>query len=86
MDQHIDEDHPVLQLKDSKLQVYFFRMEKTLHTCHPTALHAEDTPSGTRTVARLARTCKAFNKPAKDVLWNELDSFLPLIGLFPHTL
>ena len=43
----------------------------------------QDTPSGSRTVARLARTCKAFNEPAKDVLWNELDSFLPLIGLFP---
>ena len=43
----------------------------------------QDTPSGSRTVARLARTCKAFNEPAVDVLWNELDSFLPLIGLFP---
>ena len=42
-----------------------------------------DTPNGSRTVARLARTCKAFNEPAMDVLWNELDSFLPLIGLFP---
>ena len=43
----------------------------------------KDTQSGSRTVARLARTCKAFNEPAMDVLWNELDSFLPLIGLFP---
>ena len=43
----------------------------------------QDTPSGSRTVARLGRTCKAFNEPAMDVLWNELDSFLPLIGLFP---
>lgn len=43
----------------------------------------QDTPNGSRTVARLARTCKAFNEPAMDVLWNELDSFLPLIGLFP---
>ena len=43
----------------------------------------KDTPSGSRTVARLARTCKSFNEPAMDVLWNELDSFLPLIGLFP---
>ena len=43
----------------------------------------QDTPNGSRTVARLARTCKAFNGPAMDVLWNELDSFLPLIGLFP---
>ena len=41
VDRHIDEDHPVLQPKDSKLQVYFFRMEKTLRTCHPAALHAE---------------------------------------------
>ena len=43
----------------------------------------QDTPNGSRTVARLARTCKAFNEPAVNVLWNELDSFLPLIGLFP---
>lgn len=43
----------------------------------------QDTPSGSRTVSRLARTCKAFNEPAMDVLWSELDSFLPLIGLFP---
>lgn len=43
----------------------------------------QDTPNGDRTVARLARTCKAFNEPAVDVLWKELDSLLPLIGLFP---
>ena len=43
----------------------------------------QDTQNGSRTVARLARTCKAFNEPAMDVLWSELDSFLPLIGLFP---
>jgi hypothetical protein len=43
----------------------------------------QDTPNGSRTVARLARTCKAFNGPSMDVLWSELDSFLPLIGLFP---
>jgi len=42
-----------------------------------------DTPSGSRTVARLGRTCKAFNEPAMDVLWDELDSFLPLVALFP---
>lgn len=43
----------------------------------------KDTPNGSRTVARLARTCKAFQEPATKVLWSELDSFLPLIGLFP---
>ena len=43
----------------------------------------QETPNGSRTVARLARTCKGFSDPAMDVLWNELDSFLPLIGLFP---
>jgi hypothetical protein len=43
----------------------------------------QDTPNGGRTVARLARTCKAFSGPAMDVLWNELCSFLPLIALFP---
>jgi hypothetical protein len=43
----------------------------------------QGTPNGSKTVARLARTCRAFNEPAMDVLWSELDSFLPLIGLFP---
>jgi hypothetical protein len=40
-DRYVDEDYLPLQIKDAKLQVYFFRMEKTLHTCHPAALHAE---------------------------------------------
>lgn len=45
-----------------------------------------DTPNGGRSIARLARTCKAFNEPAVNVLWNELDSLLPLIGLFPSSI
>lgn len=40
-DQHIDQDHLPLQVKDAKLQVHFFRMEKTLRTCHPAAVYAE---------------------------------------------
>lgn len=46
-----------------------------------------DAPGGRRTVSRLARTCKSFCEPALNVLWRELDSLVPVIGLFPsHTL
>ena len=41
VDWHVEEDQLPLQPKDPKLQVYFFRMEKALRTCHPAALHAE---------------------------------------------
>ncbi|PFH54839.1 hypothetical protein AMATHDRAFT_134138 [Amanita thiersii Skay4041] len=40
-------------------------------------------PSGRRSLSRLARTCRAFCEPALDVLWRELDSLTPLVGLFP---
>ncbi|GJE99663.1 hypothetical protein PsYK624_159340 [Phanerochaete sordida] len=43
-------------------------------------------PGGKRSLARLARTCKAFKEPALDVLWRDLDSFVPLVTLFPNTL
>ena len=69
MDRHVDEDRLPMQTKDPKLQVYFFRMEKALRTCHPAALHAKavsltqditanhtDSASSIRTVAEtLAR-------------------------------
>lgn len=42
-----------------------------------------DLPGGKRSVSRLARTCKAFCEPALNVLWRELDSLVPIIGLFP---
>ncbi|KAH9944179.1 uncharacterized protein BXZ73DRAFT_96672 [Epithele typhae] len=45
-----------------------------------------DTPGGRRTVARLARTCKAFKEPALNLLWRDLDSLAPLLGLFPSTI
>ena len=45
-----------------------------------------DTPNGRRSVARLARTCKALSEPALDLLWKELDSMIPLLGLFPSQL
>ncbi|KAI0361366.1 hypothetical protein OH77DRAFT_1417609 [Trametes cingulata] len=45
-----------------------------------------DTPGGRRSVSRLARTCKAFKEPALSVLWRDLDSLTPLLGLFPSTL
>ncbi|KAJ7193361.1 hypothetical protein GGX14DRAFT_589290 [Mycena pura] len=42
-----------------------------------------DSPNGRRGLSRLARTCRAWLEPALDVLWRELDSLAPLIGLFP---
>ncbi|KIY69134.1 hypothetical protein CYLTODRAFT_350093 [Cylindrobasidium torrendii FP15055 ss-10] len=42
-----------------------------------------ETSHGKRTLARLARTCKALKEPCLDVLWREMDSIVPLVGLFP---
>ncbi|TFK77287.1 hypothetical protein BDN72DRAFT_37304 [Pluteus cervinus] len=43
-----------------------------------------DTPNGKRALSRLARTCRAVAEPALNVLWRELDSLVPIIGLFPN--
>jgi hypothetical protein len=45
-----------------------------------------DSPNGKRSLSRLARTCKAMCEPALNMLWKELDSLVPLIGLFPSHL
>lgn len=45
-----------------------------------------ESPSGRRSLSRLARTCKAVCEPALNVLWRELDSLLPLISLFPNNI
>jgi hypothetical protein len=45
-----------------------------------------DASNGKRTLSRFARTCKAFCGPALDILWRELDSFVPIIGLFPNNI
>lgn len=45
-----------------------------------------ESPNGRRSLSRLARTCKAFSEPALNVLWRELDSLVPIIGLFPAKL
>ncbi|KAK7468686.1 proteasome regulatory particle subunit [Stygiomarasmius scandens] len=45
-----------------------------------------ESPGGKRSLSRIARTCKAFKEPALDVLWRELDSLIPIIGLFPSSL
>ena len=45
-----------------------------------------DTPGGRRSLVRLARTCKAFRDPALDLLWRDLDSLTPLLGLFPSAI
>ncbi|KAI0639647.1 hypothetical protein C8Q77DRAFT_1214141 [Trametes polyzona] len=45
-----------------------------------------DMPQGRRSLSRLARTCKAFKEPALNLLWRDLDSLTPLLGLFPSTI
>lgn len=42
-----------------------------------------ESPSGRRSLSRLARTCKALCEPALAILWRELDSLIPILGLFP---
>ena len=42
-----------------------------------------DSPGGRRSLSRLSRTCKALSGLALNILWRELDSLIPLIGLFP---
>ncbi len=48
------------------------------------AIH--DSPGGKRSLSRLARTCRAISEPTLDVLWRDLDSIVPIIGLFPAQL
>ncbi|KAJ3556058.1 hypothetical protein NM688_g2234 [Phlebia brevispora] len=45
-----------------------------------------ESPGGKRSLCRLARTCKAFKEPALDLLWRDLDTFVPLLTLFPSGL
>jgi len=45
-----------------------------------------DTAGGRRSVSRIARTCKALSGPALNVLWKDLDSLIPLLGLMPNHL
>ena len=45
-----------------------------------------ESPGGRKVLARLARTCKAFKEPALDMLWRDLDSFVPLASAFPNAL
>ena len=42
-----------------------------------------ESPGGRRSLSRLARTCRAISEPALNILWRELDSIAPIIGLFP---
>ncbi|KAL4063175.1 hypothetical protein V8B97DRAFT_1916879 [Scleroderma yunnanense] len=43
-----------------------------------------DQAIGRRTLASLARTCRAFHKPAVAILWAKLDNLDPLIKLLPR--
>ncbi|KAG8214928.1 hypothetical protein J3R82DRAFT_10115 [Butyriboletus roseoflavus] len=46
----------------------------------------EDCTIGKRTLASVARTCRAFSAPALDLLWMRLDSLDPLIKVLPSRL
>lgn len=41
---------------------------------------------GNRTLLALALTCKSFSGPALDLLWQDLDNFLPLVECLPQGL
>ncbi|KAF8553691.1 hypothetical protein OG21DRAFT_1207014 [Imleria badia] len=43
----------------------------------------QGTRVGKKTLASLARTCHLFSSPALDALWHDLDSFDPLLKIFP---
>jgi hypothetical protein len=45
-----------------------------------------ESPNGKRSLSRLARTCRALSEPALNILWRDLDSLIPIIGLFPGQL
>ncbi len=45
-----------------------------------------ESTNGKRTLSRFARTCKAFCGLSLDILWRELDSLVPIIGLFPNNI
>ena len=45
-----------------------------------------ESPNGKRSLSRLARTFRELSKPALDILWRDLDSLIPIIGLFPGQL
>ena len=44
----------------------------------------EDDPLSASSLARLARTCKAFQDPALDILWHSQDSLAPLLKCLPR--
>ncbi|KAF9001485.1 hypothetical protein BDQ17DRAFT_1190185, partial [Cyathus striatus] len=46
----------------------------------------EHAASDKPTLASLARTCTAFEKPALDVLWFQLDDYYPLVLCLPSRL
>lgn len=48
--------------------------------------HLAELPNGKRALSRVARACKALHEPAIEALWKDLDSLVPLIGLFPSKL
>lgn len=43
-----------------------------------------DSPNGKRTLSRLARTCRAMRDVVLAILWRDLDSLIPILGLFPN--
>jgi hypothetical protein len=41
-------------------------------------------PNPKRSWAACARTCRAWHEPALNLIWESLDSLLPLLKLFPR--
>ena len=82
--------------KGSASDSIFTVHEQNMHQALPILRDAEATsklleaiyesPSGRRSISRLARTCRALSDPALAILWRDLDSILPIVGLFPGQL
>jgi hypothetical protein len=66
--------HGALLVSELLSIIFYYVSELDLRTLAPTSK---------TTVARCARTCKAWKEPALRVIWESLDSLLPLMKLFP---
>ncbi|KAK1228502.1 proteasome regulatory particle subunit [Marasmius sp. AFHP31] len=80
---HVPSKYKAYAVRNQPRQPAFLRNEEVMKKLLDTVL---DLPGGRRSLSRLARTCRALSEPALNTLWRELDSLVPVVGLFPGTL
>ncbi|KAI0664102.1 hypothetical protein C8Q70DRAFT_218527 [Cubamyces menziesii] len=80
--------HPCLQIEDTRAAIFAQLEDHVYHTWIPRPTRIVRRSQETlRTLAVLARTCRAFKDPALDVLWREIPDLSVLIEfLFPAEL